>query len=272
MSAAHLAGARSITRYLSGLGHRRIGVIAGPHNWLASEARLAGHRRRGKTSVYCRNPSWCAAARQPRSSATTRPANSACRSGDRACRVQREGCHWRAGRRPPNADCAYQKSSPSPASTTSTSLRQAARSSQPCVSHCRRWAASPSVFLSGSWSASGSTHCTLSWPQNWSCATPVARLRQDRPVFHWPASSPTVTSRERFPRGSRRRRAGSRPVCRDETARRKLAAEGFVFLDARIRDGGTGPVLSIERDSAIVGAIGPMEIMPDSRGAAQLLP
>jgi GNAT superfamily N-acetyltransferase len=52
----------------------------------------------------------------------------------------------------------------------------------------------------------------------------------------------------------------------------KLAAEGFVFLDDRIRDGGTGPVLSIQRDSAIVGAIGPMEIMPDSRGAALLLP
>ena len=52
----------------------------------------------------------------------------------------------------------------------------------------------------------------------------------------------------------------------------KLAAEGFVFLDTRIRDGGTGPMLSIQRDSAIVGAIGPMEIMPDSRGAAQLLP
>ncbi len=44
VSAAHLAGARSITRHLVGLGHRRIGVIAGPHNWLASEARLAGHR------------------------------------------------------------------------------------------------------------------------------------------------------------------------------------------------------------------------------------
>ena len=52
----------------------------------------------------------------------------------------------------------------------------------------------------------------------------------------------------------------------------KLAAEGFAFLDARIRDGGTGPVLTVQRDSAIVGAIGPVEIMPDSRGAAQLLP
>ncbi|MGI8451197.1 MAG: LacI family DNA-binding transcriptional regulator, partial [Streptosporangiaceae bacterium] len=43
VSAAHLAGARSITSHLTGLGHRRIGVIAGPRNWLASDARLAGH-------------------------------------------------------------------------------------------------------------------------------------------------------------------------------------------------------------------------------------
>ena len=52
----------------------------------------------------------------------------------------------------------------------------------------------------------------------------------------------------------------------------KLAADGFAFLDARIRDGGTGPVLTVQRDGAVVGAIGPMEIMPDSRGTAQLLP
>jgi len=52
----------------------------------------------------------------------------------------------------------------------------------------------------------------------------------------------------------------------------KLAADGFTFLDARIRDGGTGPVLTVQRDDTIIGAIGPMEIMPDSRGAAQLLP
>jgi GNAT superfamily N-acetyltransferase len=53
----------------------------------------------------------------------------------------------------------------------------------------------------------------------------------------------------------------------------KLAAEGFAFLDARIREhGGIGPVLTCHRDGKIVGAIGPMEIMPDSRGTAQLLP
>jgi LacI family transcriptional regulator len=43
VSAAHFAGSRSITRHLVDLGHRRVGVIAGPHNWLASDARLAGH-------------------------------------------------------------------------------------------------------------------------------------------------------------------------------------------------------------------------------------
>jgi len=43
VSAAHFAGSRSITAHLAGLGHRRIGLIAGPHNWLAGQARLAGH-------------------------------------------------------------------------------------------------------------------------------------------------------------------------------------------------------------------------------------
>jgi LacI family transcriptional regulator len=43
VSAAHFAGARSISTHLVELGHRRIGVMAGPHNWLASDARLAGH-------------------------------------------------------------------------------------------------------------------------------------------------------------------------------------------------------------------------------------
>jgi GNAT superfamily N-acetyltransferase len=53
----------------------------------------------------------------------------------------------------------------------------------------------------------------------------------------------------------------------------KLAADGFAFLDSRIREhGGTGPVLTCERDGQVVGAIGPMEIMPDSQGAARLLP
>lgn len=52
----------------------------------------------------------------------------------------------------------------------------------------------------------------------------------------------------------------------------KLAAGGFAFLDSRIRRGGTGPVLTVQCDNEVTGAIGPMEIMADSRGASQLLP
>jgi GNAT superfamily N-acetyltransferase len=51
----------------------------------------------------------------------------------------------------------------------------------------------------------------------------------------------------------------------------KMAGEGFAFLDARIREHGTGPVLTCQRDGTIAGAIGPMEIMPDSLGSARLL-
>ena len=43
VSAANFAGARSITAHLTSLGHRRIGVVAGPTEWLASDARLVGH-------------------------------------------------------------------------------------------------------------------------------------------------------------------------------------------------------------------------------------
>ena len=52
----------------------------------------------------------------------------------------------------------------------------------------------------------------------------------------------------------------------------KLATDGFAFLDTRIREHGTGPVLACQQDSKIVGAVGPMEIMPDSRGTPMLLP
>ena len=43
VSAAHTAGARSVTAHLTGLGHRRIGVINGPNEWLASASRMVGH-------------------------------------------------------------------------------------------------------------------------------------------------------------------------------------------------------------------------------------
>ena len=43
VSAAHAAGARSLTAHLVELGHRRIGVLGGPTEWLAGRERLAGH-------------------------------------------------------------------------------------------------------------------------------------------------------------------------------------------------------------------------------------
>ncbi|GAB4051298.1 LacI family DNA-binding transcriptional regulator [Catellatospora paridis] len=43
VSAAHFSGARAMTAHLAQLGHRHIGVLAGPHNWVAGSARLAGH-------------------------------------------------------------------------------------------------------------------------------------------------------------------------------------------------------------------------------------
>jgi LacI family transcriptional regulator len=43
VSAAHFSGARNVTTHLVELGHRRIGLIGGPQEWLASDARIAGH-------------------------------------------------------------------------------------------------------------------------------------------------------------------------------------------------------------------------------------
>ncbi|MFI0941688.1 LacI family DNA-binding transcriptional regulator [Streptomyces sp. NPDC021020] len=43
VSAANLTAARAVTAHLVQLGHRRIGVIGGPGDWLASRSRLAGH-------------------------------------------------------------------------------------------------------------------------------------------------------------------------------------------------------------------------------------
>jgi LacI family transcriptional regulator len=42
--AAHSSGATQVTRHLLALGHRRIGVVAGPRGWLATEERLRGYQ------------------------------------------------------------------------------------------------------------------------------------------------------------------------------------------------------------------------------------
>ena len=52
-----------------------------------------------------------------------------------------------------------------------------------------------------------------------------------------------------------------------------LAAEGFAFLHERMRAGAVeGPVLVAVEDGRVVGAIGPMQTMPDPVGARRLLP
>jgi LacI family transcriptional regulator len=43
VSAAHFAGARRLMAHLVGNGHRRVGIIGGPRDWLANDARLAGY-------------------------------------------------------------------------------------------------------------------------------------------------------------------------------------------------------------------------------------
>ena len=43
VSASHFTGARNVAAHLVSLGHRRIGMINGPGDWLASSSRFAGH-------------------------------------------------------------------------------------------------------------------------------------------------------------------------------------------------------------------------------------
>jgi LacI family transcriptional regulator len=43
ISAAHFSGARAVTRHLTELGHRRIGVITGPPDWRSRDDRVGGH-------------------------------------------------------------------------------------------------------------------------------------------------------------------------------------------------------------------------------------
>ncbi|MEU4425945.1 LacI family DNA-binding transcriptional regulator [Actinoplanes sp. NPDC024001] len=42
VSAAHLTGARALMAHLVDLGHRRVGLIGGPREWLVTDARMAG--------------------------------------------------------------------------------------------------------------------------------------------------------------------------------------------------------------------------------------
>lgn len=52
----------------------------------------------------------------------------------------------------------------------------------------------------------------------------------------------------------------------------KLSEEGFAFLHQQMQAQRVGPVLVRIHEDRVVGAIGPMETMPDSQGTLQLLP
>ncbi|MEU8236561.1 LacI family DNA-binding transcriptional regulator [Actinoplanes sp. NPDC048967] len=43
VSAAHTTGARTVMSHLVQLGHRRIGIVAGPRDWLVTDARMTGY-------------------------------------------------------------------------------------------------------------------------------------------------------------------------------------------------------------------------------------
>jgi LacI family transcriptional regulator len=43
VSAAHVTGARSLMTHLVGFGHRRVGIIGGPQEWLVTDARMTGY-------------------------------------------------------------------------------------------------------------------------------------------------------------------------------------------------------------------------------------
>ncbi|WP_228989648.1 GNAT family N-acetyltransferase [Streptomyces sp. DH8] len=51
-----------------------------------------------------------------------------------------------------------------------------------------------------------------------------------------------------------------------------MAAEGFAFLHTRMQAGRCGPVLATAVEDRIVGAIGPMEVLPDAIGRPRLMP
>jgi GNAT superfamily N-acetyltransferase len=52
----------------------------------------------------------------------------------------------------------------------------------------------------------------------------------------------------------------------------RMAGDGFAFLHARLRQQATGPILTVQRDGKVTGAIGPLETGTDSRDVPVLLP
>ncbi|MFJ8607327.1 GNAT family N-acetyltransferase [Streptomyces sp. NPDC093675] len=52
----------------------------------------------------------------------------------------------------------------------------------------------------------------------------------------------------------------------------EMAGDGFAFLYGRMRAGTVGPVFTVLDEDRVIGAIGPMETMPDAVGQVRLLP
>ncbi|MBL7498749.1 GNAT family N-acetyltransferase [Frankia sp. CNm7] len=87
----------------------------------------------------------------------------------------------------------------------------------------------------------------------------VAALTRDRT---WPAPGDDITPLDDLPK----------KVAATFAAFATGADDGFPFLRGRLLAGGVGPVLTAVRDGEVVGAIGPMETLPDPLGCPRLLP
>ena len=98
VSAAHAAGARAATEHLLALGHRRIGAITGPLEWIASTDRLNGYHGALAAAGVLPDPALVAESdfrNGPVTEAAADRAARPARSADRDLRVQRQ----RRGRR-----------------------------------------------------------------------------------------------------------------------------------------------------------------------------
>ena len=139
-----------LTAHLVELGHRRIGVIAGPHNWLASERAWPGTPRRWPMSACC---PIAAAVRRRRADrpfgyhaagAAARPARAPTALigfNDKAAVGALAAAAERGLRVPEDLSVA---------GFDDIDLAQATRPcSRPSASRWRRWAASPSASSSG---------------------------------------------------------------------------------------------------------------------------
>nr|WP_254667130.1 LacI family DNA-binding transcriptional regulator [Streptomyces sp. SolWspMP-sol7th] len=169
VSAAHAAGARRVTRHLLGLGHRRIGFIGGPGDWLASRNRLVGHTAALGETGLLPDPALMAGITEP----TTHEGHTAARlllsrtparpRSSRSTTRRRRGRSARRARR--GSRCPG--ISRSRASTTASWARASRPRSPRSASRWRRWAAWPSRSSSASSRATRSTRCTSNSRRPW---------------------------------------------------------------------------------------------------------